>query len=87
MNKKKSDAKDESEYVAVQVKVPKAVADFFNAFSGSSVQAFCEKELIVAAKKILGGLSSVEGYCVDVPEIVERYGLERFLDWRKTGED
>ena len=84
MNKKKSDVKDESEYVAVQVKVPKAVADFFNAFSGSSVQAFCEKELIVAAKEILSGLSSIEGYCVDVPEIVERYCLERFLNWKEA---
>ena len=84
MSKKKSDVKDESEYVVVQVRVPKAVADFFNAFSGSSVQAFCEKELIVAAEKILGGLSDAEGYCVDVPEIVERYGLERFLNWKEA---
>ena len=83
MNKRKSDAKDESEYLVVQVRVPKAVAEFFNAFSGSSVQAFCEKELIVAAEKILEGLS-VESYCVNVSEIVERYGLERFLDWKEA---
>jgi len=82
MNKKKSDAKDESEYVVVQVRVPKAVAEFFNAFSGSSVQAFCERELTVAAEKILESLAGV--YCVDVPEIVERYGLERFLDLKEA---
>ena len=82
MNKRKSDAKDESEYLVVQVRVPKAVAEFFNAFSGSSVQAFCEKELIVAAEKILESLAGV--YCVDVPEIVERYGLERFLDLKEA---
>jgi len=85
MSKKKSDAKDESEYLVVQVRVPKAVAEFFNAFSGSSVEAFCEKELTVAAKKILAGLSDV--YCVDVPEIVERYDLEKFLDWKRAGEN
>jgi len=82
MNKKKSDVKDESGYVVVQVRFPKAVAEFFNAFSGSSVQAFCEKELTVAAEKILESLAGV--YCVDVSEIVERYGLERFLDLKEA---
>jgi len=82
MSKKKSDAKDESEYVVVQVRVPKAVAEFFNAFAGSSIQAFCEEELTAAAEEILQSLAGV--YCVDVSEIVERYDLERFLDWRRT---
>jgi len=82
MGKEKSDVKDESGYVVVQVRFPKAVAEFFNAFSGSSVQAFCEKELTVAAEKILESLAGV--YCVDVPEIVERYGLERFLNWKEA---
>jgi len=82
MNKKKSDVKDESEYVVLQVRVPKAVAEFFNAFSGSSVQAFCERELTVAAEKILESLAGV--YCVDVSEIVERYGLEKFLDSKEA---
>jgi len=82
MGKEKSDVKDESGYVVVQVRFPKAVAEFFNAFSGSSVQAFCEKELTVAAEKILESLAGV--YCVDVPEIVERYGLERFLDLKEA---
>jgi len=82
MNKKKSDAKDESQYVVLQVRVPKAVAEFFNAFSGSSVQAFSERELTVAAEKILESLAGV--YCVDVSEIVERYGLERFLNWKEA---
>jgi len=82
MSKKKSDVKDESDYVVVQVRVPKAVAEFFNVFSGTGVKAFCEKELIVAAEKILGGLSDL--YCVDVHEIVVRYDLERFLDWKEA---
>jgi len=82
MSKKKSDVKDESEYVVLQVRVPKAVAEFFNAFSGSSVQAFCERELTVAAEKILESLAGV--YCVDVSEIVERYGLEKFLDSKEA---
>jgi len=82
MSKKKSDVKDESDYVVVQVRVPKAVAEFFKAFSGSSIETFCEKELTAAAEEILKSLAAV--YCVDVPEIVERYGLERFLDSKET---
>jgi len=83
MGKKKSDAKDESEYVVVQVRVPKRIAEFIQAlgaFSGFTMEEFWKEE---AVNTVRGILDSIAGSYVERDWLIEHYGLQKYIKFEK----
>jgi len=82
MNKKKSDVKDESEYVVVQVRVPKPIHDFIQAHI-AYVKMSLDEWLSEAIKGEVDGLideiSVDPAFGLDKDEMVKKYKLEEFV--------
>jgi len=87
MSEKKGNSKRNSEYVVVQVRVPKRIAEFIQAlgaFSGFTMEEFWKEE---AVNTVRGILDSIAGSYVERDWLIEHYGLQKYIELEKQMKD
>jgi len=82
MGKKKSDAKDESGFVVVQVRVPECVVKFLkelSAFTGEQIEVEeYFKDCVLSG--LIADVDGSDGGLWDAEAIKKRYGLDKLLE-------